>query len=178
MQKITREFLKKRNVCKDFYDWWIDNCEGLKNIDQIKRLAEHRFDWANWLIVRIMTYYQYVSYAIFSAEQVINIYEEKYKKPCLREAIEAAKKCLKNPTKQNKENAASLASGAAKVAEAVYANSANFAVYTAVYATVFAASAAAYDDFYAANAASDATYARKEMKSKIINYGIKLLSDN
>ena len=62
-----------------------------------------KYDWANWLIVRIMGYKQYVSYAVYAAEQVINIYETKYysnDKP--RKAIEAAKLCIDNPIKENK----------------------------------------------------------------------------
>ena len=49
-----------------------------------------------------MSYKQYVSYAVFAAEQVIKIYEKKYpnnKKPRL--AIEATKKVLHNDNKEN-----------------------------------------------------------------------------
>ena len=45
-------------------------------------------------------------YAVFSAEQVIDIYEKKYpdnKKPRL--AIEAAKKCIEDPSSKNKNDA-------------------------------------------------------------------------
>ncbi len=53
-----------------------------------------------------MTYKQYVSYAVFAAEQVLDIFENKYpddKRP--RKAIQAAKKCIKNPSKENKKAA-------------------------------------------------------------------------
>jgi len=53
-----------------------------------------------------MEYNQYVSYAIFAAEQVLDIYEKQYpddKRP--RQAIDAAKKCLKDPSKKNKNAA-------------------------------------------------------------------------
>ena len=101
-----------------------------------------------------MEYKQYVAYAIYAAEQVIGIYEKKHpddKRP--RQAIEAAKKCLENPTKENK-----AAANAAAFADAAY--------------TADAADAAAYA---AANAA--AYTARKKMKLKILEYGLKLLKE-
>ena len=69
-----------------------------EDVNIIKNLMlEKHFDWANWLIVRIMERKQYLSYAIFAAEQVLDIFENKYpddKRPRL--AIEAARKCLTN----------------------------------------------------------------------------------
>lgn len=94
-----------------------------------------------------MEYNQYVGYAIFAAEQVIDIYEKKYpddKRP--REAIEVAKECLKNPSKKNKDAA--------------------YATYAATYATYAAATYATY---------AAACAAGKEMKLKILNYGMGLL---
>jgi hypothetical protein len=168
--KITREFLKEKRACSDGFKWWCDNCEGLSDVDQIKKLAEHRFSWANWLIVRIMSYEQYVSYAIFAAEQVIGIYEKKYpedKRP--RKAIEAAKECLKDPSGKNKKAAYAAAGDA-------YA-----AAYTAYAAAAYAAYAAAGDaddaDDAAYAAAAYAATARNKLRKKIINYGIKLLED-
>ena len=155
--KITREFLKSKNPCTDGYKWWCENCEGLSNRDQILKLAEDHNDWANWLIVRIMTYKQYVSYAVYSTELVIDIFEKKYpndKRPRL--AIEAAKKCIDNPSKENKASA-SAASAASASASAAYSA---------------AASAA-----YAAAASYDAAYdAKKEIQTKIINYGLELIN--
>ena len=53
-----------------------------KEKDSIKILQllmrKRNYDWASWLIVRLMTYKQYVSYAVFAAEQVIDIFEKKY----------------------------------------------------------------------------------------------------
>ena len=104
--EVTKEFLKEKRACTDGLKWWCENCEGLDNISQIKKLAKYRPDWANWLIVRIMTYKQYVSYAVYAAEQVLDIFEKKYpedKRP--RKAIEAAKKCIDNPTEKNRRAA-------------------------------------------------------------------------
>ena len=177
MKKVTKEFLKEKNACRDGYEWWIKNCEELETVDQIKKLADYRFAWANWLIVRVMDYKLYVSYAVFAAEQVIDIYEKKHpedKRP--RKAIEAAKKCIKDPSEKNKRAAVAAADAAAYA----YADVAAYAAYATAYADA-AADAAAYA--YAADAAytaavayaADAYAARKELQEKIINYGLELL---
>ena len=111
---ITKEWLKEKNACSDGIIWFKDQ-EETDGVKVVKKLIkEKRLGWANWLIVRIMTYKQYVSYAVFSAEQVIDIYEKKYPKyNLLLQAIEAAKKCIDNPTPENKvaANAAYAAAG-------------------------------------------------------------------
>jgi len=125
---------------------------------------------------------QSVQYAIFAAEQVIDIYEGKYpndKRP--RNAIEAAKVYLENPSKKTKAyaNSASYAAYAAYADHA--ASSAGYAGY-ASYATAAAAYAAAYAG-HAADAADTAGYAysaykRRKMKAKILKYGIGLLKQS
>ena len=94
---ITQQQLKDWSACADGYKWACgilkDKPMEVKNF--LKITADHRLDWANWVIVRVMTYDQYVKYAVFAAEQVIKIYEDKYpddKRPRL--AIEAARKYL------------------------------------------------------------------------------------
>ena len=131
--KITKEWLKEKSACADGQKWF----EAQSETDGIaivgKLMAEQRFDWANWLVARVIKRKQNVAYAIFSARQVLDIYEKKYpgdKRPRL--AIEAAEKCLLKNNSKNRE----------------------------------AASAAA-------RAASEA--AKKEMQTKIINYGLNLL---
>ena len=112
-------------------------------------ITDGTLDYANWLIVREMAYRQYVSYAVFAAEQVIDIYEAKYpddSRP--RMAIEAAKKCIEHPTRANKSAADA------------------------------AAHAVAYAAAYAAHAADAADAARAaELKTKIINYGMQLIGE-
>ena len=117
--KITKEFLESKNACRQGLEFVIkNNFIGLEDVDFINGLIKkEKLNWANWLIVRVMDYKQYVSYAIFAAEQVIDIYEKKHpkdKRP--RNAIEAAKKCLKNPTDKNKAAAADAAADAAAYA--------------------------------------------------------------
>ena len=138
MKNITLQFLTKTNACSDAVAW--GKKQGL--IGKPARtvlnalIKADKLEWANWLIVRVLPYKGCVSYAVYAAEQVIDIYEKKYpndKRP--REAIEAAKKCIKSPTAKNKKDAY----------------------------------AAAYADAYAADA-------RKEMKLKILKYGLTLLT--
>jgi len=127
------------------------------------------YDWANWLIVRVMERKQYLAYAIFSAEQVIGIYETQHPsndRP--RKAIEAAKRVLENDTPENRANA--WAAYAAAYAAAADAEAAAWAAYAAAYAAyaAYAAGAAAY-------AAYAAAYARIEKQTRILNYGMGLL---
>jgi len=135
--------------------------------------------------VRVMTYKQYVSYAIFAAEQVIDIYEKKYPKDTrLRAAIAAAKKCIKDPSDGNKKAAAAYDADAAAYAAAYDADAAAYAAAYAAYAAdaaAYAAYAAAYDAAYAAYAADAAAYAADAaadaMRLKILEYGLKLLRE-
>lgn len=180
MRNITLKWLEKQDACKEGIEWFKNQSErnDLKIVEKL--IAENKLDWANWLIVRLMTYKQYVSYAIYSAEQVIHIYENKY--PCdkrPRNAIKAAKKCIKSPTKKNKQ-AADTARAAADAAAFAAADSADAAArvaaasYTASAASTSAASAAraaAYTASYAASAASTSV----AIRIKILNYGIKII---
>jgi hypothetical protein len=144
-------------------------------------ISDDELSWANWLIVRVMERKQCLAYAIFSAEQVLDIFEKRHpedKRP--RKAVEAARAVLKNDTPENRAYAADAADAAADAyaaaADAAYA--AADAAYAAAYADADAAAAdAAADtaaDAYAADAAADDDV-RKEMQIKILNYGIKLL---
>ena len=143
---ITVKWLNKINACSLGIKCFKEQGEK-EPIAVLKKLVtEGKLDWTNWLIVRLMTYKQYVSYAVYAAEQVIDIYEKKYpddKRP--REAIEAAKRCIENPSEKNK-NAADA--------------------YAAAYAAAADAAASATDAAYAAAAA---------VKKKIVKYGIRLL---
>ena len=149
---IIQQQLKDWSACTDGYEW---ACGILKDKPMdvkefLKITADHRLDWANWVIVRVMTYDQYVSYAVYAAEQVIDIYEKKYpddKRP--REAIEAAKKCIG-------------LKGAALAAARAAGDAARDAAW--------AAGDAARD---AARAAGDA--AKEQMQIKILEYGLSLI---
>src|SRR5262249_22781363 len=110
LPQITREWLEEKNACSAGLEWDVkkritDPIKGIENL-----VAKNNWQWANWLIVRVMTYKQYVNYAVFAAELVIDIYEKRNpdsKKP--RKAIEAAKKCITDPSSNNKKAAANAA---------------------------------------------------------------------
>jgi hypothetical protein len=163
--KLTLKKLIELDACEEGLDWYTEQntTDVFKILDEL--IKQKHLDWANWLLPSMMTYKQYVSYAVYAAEQVIDIYEAKYpddKRPRL--AIEAAKKCIKNPTEENKiavDDAADFAAAADASLAAAYAADA-------------AADASASYASYAADAAFDATDAEK-VQFKIINYGIKLL---
>ena len=139
------------------------------------RLEEiDHLDWANWLVVRLMTHEQQIAYAIFAAEQVIGIYEAKYPDDTRpRDAIQAAKAYLKEPTKANKADAAADAAYAAADAVRAAAYAAADAV-RAADAAAYAAARAAADAARAADAAAYAATSRK-MQLKILNYGLRLI---
>ena len=163
--EITREWLEEKGACTEGRKWFLRQ-NKTDAIDVIRALvADNLWDWANWTIVRLMSREQYLSYAIFTAEQVIDIFEARYpddKRP--RQAIEAARVCLQNDTQKNRKAASAAASDANAAASDAYA--AASAAYAAAYA-------AAYTAAYAAAAAASAAYA--SIKTKIINYGVQLL---
>lgn len=197
--KITLNFLKKKKACEN----GIRKFKALKNKDTqsvFNYLKKRRkFEWANWVILRLMTRQQCTKYAIYAAEQVISIYEKSHpkdKRP--RKAIQTASKVLKNDTPINRKlayGAARAAYSAADTCSAAYcpayapaysAATAYHAAYAAVgsvvvcvsyyesaYAAVEAAANAAYA--YAANAKA-AYDARIIMQIEILNYGLKLLN--
>ena len=112
--KVTKKWLNRQSACSEGVKWFLSQKEtdGVKVVKKLIKVKQ--LDWANWLIVRLMDYKQRIQYAVFAAEQVIELYEKEYpddKRP--REAIEAAKKCIKNPSVENKNAAANAATNAA-----------------------------------------------------------------
>ena len=136
--KITKAWLKEWSACAEGADWFLAQAEtdGLKVCKKL--LTEKHLDWANWLVVRMLSRKDRIRYAVYAAEQVIGIYEAKYpddKRP--RKAIEAAKACIENDTEENRDAA--------------------FAAWDAAWAAVGAAGAAAWaagDAAWAAGAAA------------------------
>ena len=169
VKTITVEWLQSKGACEESIKAWHGETDH-DTFATLNRLVVKNPEWGHWLICRIMNKNQSVQYAIFAAEQVIDIYEGKYpndKRP--RNAIEAAKAYLKNPSKKTKAYAADAADAAADAA--AYADATTYTTY-ATYAAC-AADAAAYAD--------DASYAackRRKMKAKILKYGIGLLEQS
>ena len=157
MKEITMKWAEDHHACEEAREWFEDELSGKRSMAVSKlfsRLKQiDRLDWANWLVVRLMTHEQQIAYAIFAAEQVIGIYEAKYPDDTRpRDAIQAAKAYLKEPTKANKADAAAYAAADA----------------------VRAAAYAAADAVRAADAAAYAATSRK-MRLKILNYGLRLI---
>ena len=160
--KISDSWLSENFACSEGCDWFHAQTEtdGVKVVKKL--LVEDKWEWANWTFVRLMTHKQKVQYAVFAAEQVIKIFEDKYPdddRP--RKAIEAAKKWIKNPTGKDRGTAgvAWATSRAAWAAEAAA---------RAAWATARATSRAA-------GAVEAAAWAAWATKKKIIEFGISLL---
>jgi len=148
---INRKWLERHDACNDGKEWFL--AQGITNpVDGLINLIQNdKTDWANWLIVRVMTRRQCLSYAIFSAEQVIHIFEAENPKDLLpRQAIEAAKAVLANDTVATRRAANASAYSSAD-ASADYANAAdaNTSAAATAAAAAYAAYAAAYTDYYA-----------------------------
>ena len=118
---LTKEWLVERNACSDGVVWF-ESCGETDGVMVLEKLIakdeEEKNEWANWLIIRIMSHKQALSYAIFAAEQVIALFEKRYpgdSRP--RKAIEAAERALKNDTPGNRLKAlAAYAAGDAAAA--------------------------------------------------------------
>ena len=151
IKEITNDFLTDTGACDDGIAWWRKE-QNHETFTILNRLIEtNNLNWANWLIVRVMERKQKNKYAVFAAQQVLDIYEKKYPDDLRpRKAIDAALKCIGNDTEENR-NAALAASGAAA---------------GAAYAAAGAASGAA---------SGAADYAADALKIKVLNYGIELL---
>jgi hypothetical protein len=116
--KLTLNWLKRHNACEEAVEAFQSQSET-DVIKILKKLIIINIDWADWLIVRKMNKRQKIMYAVYAAEQVIHMYEQKYPDDTRpRKAIEAAKKYLKRPSEKNKHAAADAAYAAAYAADA------------------------------------------------------------
>ena len=173
--QITDDWIKKNDPCRQAIKNWWDKKERspIKILELL--IEDKKYDWANWFIVRIMKYTGYVAYAVYAAESVINFYEKKYpddKRP--RKAIEAGKKCIKDPSKKNKAAARAAARAAADAAAGVAAYAAAYAAADATYAAYAAADAADAAARAAAGVAAGVA-AGAAMQLKILEFGMELL---
>ena len=144
--KITENWLRKKAACDEGIEWFSHSSQNDPIVVLKLLISENRLNWANWLIVRVMKRKHYLAYAIFAAEQVLEIYEKKYpNNKCPSHAIKAAKTVLKKDTKETRIAAAYAADAAA-----------------------YASDAAAYAAAYASDAA------KNKLQLKILEYGISL----
>ena len=197
--KITLEYLQGLNACSDGVRYW----ESLNLTDPVEVIRacirDEKWGYGRWLMARMLSRKDKIAWAVFAAEQVIEIYEKRYpdKKAPLA-AIDAAKAVIENQESREAARVARWAADAAAAADDAAADAATYAAATyaaAAYATYAAAAAdadyAAYADYAAtyaaaayaayAAAAADATYAAadaadacREMRVRILEYGITL----
>jgi hypothetical protein len=189
--KLSLEIVKSHNACSGGLDWYTKNKEPKTVEACVKKLladkkCSNNLDWANWLLSQMLGPDDKIRYAIFAAEQVLYLFEEKMPgdlRP--RKAIEAAKEYLKIKTPSARD-AAWAARDAAWAAAWAAARSAGYAWAAARSAAraageAWAAARAAGEAWAAARDAAGAAgeaageAASKEMLTKIINYGISLI---
>ena len=116
--KITKKQLEKMGACPSGIEWFCEQKTTDTNILIKNIISSNNYSFANWYITKKLKKIALVKYAIYAAEQVINIYTKKYpddKRP--QDAIQAAKNYIKNPNK----NAANVAYAAANAASVAYA---------------------------------------------------------
>ena len=97
---LDQIWIDKHSPCQEAIDWgMLQKKHDVKSI--IKSLIkEKKWEWAEWTISKSLNPIENTRWAIFSAEQVLPIFEKQYpndNRPRL--AIEAARVVVKNPTK-------------------------------------------------------------------------------
>lgn len=163
--KITTELLKSLNACQAGIDL-VATYEDKDHEAVVRRLvADNHWDYANWLLPRLMDYSGYVSYAVYAAELALPIWERQYPnddRP--RKAIEAAKKCIDDPSDINKKAATTWARAAAAATWAAEgaAKEAEWAEAAGIAAAEWAAEGAA----------------KEAVETKIIEKGLEILRKN
>ena len=105
MKQVTLSQLKKLQACNDAVKCFVDKFGNFADVKTIFKalIKAKKLDWANWLIARLLSKENRIRYAVFAAEQVIDIYEKKYPnddRP--RRAIGAAKAVLKKNTDETR----------------------------------------------------------------------------
>ena len=173
MRDITVPWLQEHDACRGGLDWFVR--QGDTNAEKVllKLVAELHYDWANWVITKLLPRPQRIKYAVFAAEQALTIYEAHGNSTdAPREAIEAAKS-------PHGKDLLCIANAAENSPRIMYRST--FQVAAAARAASYAAHTAKDPDKYADHsairaetAAFYAFHAGVDME-KIITYGIKLL---
>ena len=160
MNNLDMKKFKEMSPCKEGYEFVLNlKTTDLKII--FDALKEHNLEWANWLVARLLAHKDRIRYAVFAAEQVLDIFEKSHPgdlRP--RQAIEAAIVCIEKHTDDNRAYAARSAESAAiSAADAAWsAESAESA-----------ADAAAYAAARSAWSAKSVTYAARSAESAAIS---------
>ena len=181
--KVTKAWLKKHEACKEGIQAFCsqketDSTKILKSL--IESNEKGKLEWANWLICRVFNGKQKTVYAVYAAKLVLPIFEKEHPDDLRpRKAIEATERCLKNPSKKNRKEAADAARAVARAAwaaSAAYASAWAADAAAAAASAVYATSAATW----AADAAAWASWAARaadynKTMIQILEYGITLL---
>ena len=182
---IDKDWLDKHQACASGVRWLQANTGIGANAVQILTELKKQEEWNNfyWLVQRVLTKTQAVEWAIFSAEQVLGLYEMEHPQDDRpRKAIEAAKNYLSNPCEDTRAtNDAANAAYARDAANAAYAYATAYATAnaaaasaTAYYDAYYYATNAYYAAYYAAYAASDDA-AYREIRDKCAEKAIELI---
>jgi len=100
--EVTRELLKRMDACTPGYDFWCQNCEDKPIEEQLRTLVRYNFNWAAWLLVRILNQKQNKRFAIHCIESALFVFEKAYPKDNRpRQAVDSAKLALDNYTDKN-----------------------------------------------------------------------------
>ena len=86
---VDRKFIRSLNPCPAGYEWYLRNCAPREKSYVVaqKLMDQKEFDWANWFISRTLCHKDKIRYAVYAAEQVIDIYESEYEDDRPRKAI-------------------------------------------------------------------------------------------
>jgi hypothetical protein len=166
--KITSKKIRALDPCNDGWKWYSKNASHITDLKKLLRVVDAKnSDWCRWLFTRLMTKKQRIEIAVFSAKQVLDVYERRYpndKRP--RDAINAAKAVLKNDTEENRSAAYAAAYAAYYAADAVDAARTAAHAADAAYAAAYAANAARAVNSASAAANAAAAYAANAAKNK------------
>ena len=166
--KITTKLLQSLNACQECIDLVAsyDDKEAEAVVSQL--IEDEHWNYVSWLLPRLMSYKGYVSYAVFAAELMLPIWEKEYPDDARpRQAIEAAKRCIDDPSEENKEEAAKWAAGKAAKATVRTAKEAAWAA-KAAWVAAWAAKAAVR--------AGERVVANPDTKPQLIEKGLELLN--
>ena len=187
--ELKLDWLKEQAVCEEAIAW----VETQKDKDIFHLYAQakkrNKLDWANWCVARLLDRKNRIRYAIFAAEQVLHIFEKQYpedQRP--RKAIEAAKRVIEDDSEENRRIAHSAAynAGSAYIAYSADIASNAYIAHSAASIAADIAADSAYSVYNAYSAARNAAYiaahsvadsAYKEIQTKIVDYGVKLLRE-
>src|SRR3990167_1946241 len=143
-KKLSKAYLvNELHACRSGVEWW-QQLHETDSLAVLRALMEQdRWDWCRWLSVRLMSHQQKVEWAIFSAVQVLPLFNVQYpqdQRP--RKAIKAAKAWLLSPNILTRSDAAAAAAAAAASTDAAAAYDAAGAAHAAA---AHAGAGAAYD---------------------------------